>query len=800
MPILSFCRFNIALDCVCQKYSPSKAIFCMQKQGILLGITIPMVATSLSAIEMPAEAPASATTAAAEPSEFADTVSLQEITVRANFLNQRTAPISLTTIQPADIRLHTTARNYVEMMQGTPGVYATASTGNYGDATLNMRGFKQENIAILLNGIPIQGLTSGSMYWNNWMGLQDATYAVQIQKGLGGSMLADCAMGGMVNIITRRSGFEPKGEVAFSTNAWGTTKTTANYSSGQLANGWSIDLSLAYVKGDGWVECSDVQTFSYMLNISKRLGEHNTLIFTALGSPEQHDQRNTELTDAEVSQFGRDYSKNWGYLRGQAYSIGRNHYYKPYFTLQHLMDGQRLTMKNSLYLAIADGGGRSTYSASGATPIIAHQTPDGHIDFDAVLRENSDGVSKNIILDYLSGHTQMGAITTADYALTDAWKLSAGLQYQYYDTWSKMEVLDMLGGEVFKLYGSDYRLGDQIGSAYGRTTHHASGYVQGQYQSEALTANLGVSAFNGNYQRHNDLTGETSDWATGWGYSVKGGIFVPMPVGKGGLYVNAGYNSRLPYASTYLASSDLKITNDIINEKNLMAELGYRTSWAGGGLDASAYIASWRDRTLSVSIQNRTNQAKENFLVTGLDALHMGIEVSAHHQLTHWLRAKVYAMLASWRWQGDGDAHVYDKYTNEDLGGYTIYCDGLHVGDAPQTQLGAQLQARLPYGLQATLGWQCNARMYADFEPKNRTDKNDVADSYRIPSYHLIDANLSWERSFGRTSLQVFVSGTNLTDTHYIERATDGRGHDLQSLTGYWGMARTLSGGLRLGF
>ena len=412
-------------------------------------------------------------------------INLQEVTVSAHFVKANQTPLNLSTITPADIRLHQTAPNYLEMFQGLPGVYATASTGSYGDATLNMRGFKQDNISILLNGIPIQGLTSGSMYWNNWMGLADATYSVQIQKGLGASMLADCAMGGMVNIVTRTASELPVIDFGMSTTEYGTTKGTFGYSSGMLKNGWTVDLNLAYVKGAGYVEKTDIETFSYMLSVSKILNPFNTLIFTALGSPEKHDQRNTELTAAEVDKYGRDYSKNWGYYNGKQYSIGHNHYFKPYFTLQHLMDGERFSMKNSLYLAIADGGGSSTYNnyKSGVPAIINHQTSDGHIDFDAIVAENkSDSISKNVMIDYLSGHTQFGAIASGDYKITDSWKASAGLQYQYFDTWSKMTILDMLGGDVFidPSTGASLTLGDYVGSRYGRTTHHISGFVQGR--------------------------------------------------------------------------------------------------------------------------------------------------------------------------------------------------------------------------------------------------------------------------------------------------------------------------------
>ena len=782
----------------------------MKKKSIVaMGITIlPIVANANNSIDAEKVASNSnypETEVANLEAQVDSAISLQEVTVNAHFVKTNETPLNLSSITPADIRLHQTAPNYLQMFQGIPGVYATPSTGSYGDATLNMRGFKQENISVMLNGLPIQGLTSGSMYWSNWMGLADATYAVQVQKGLGGSMLADCAMGGMVNIVTKRSGLTPHTDFALSTTQWGTTKGTLGFSSGHFGNGWSVDANIAYVKGDGYVECTDVQTFSYMLSVSKILNETNTLIFTALGSPEKHDQRNTELSKEEVDKYGRDYSKNWGYYNGEKYSIGHNHYFKPYFTLQHLMSGERLQMKNALYFAIADGGGSSTYNnyKSGIPSIINHQTPDGHIDFDAVIAENkADGVSKNVIIDYLSGHTQLGAITSADWIFNDRCKASAGLQYQYYDTWSKMVILDMLGGDTFTdpSTKASLKLGDYVGSRYGRTTHHASAFLQGHYSSDAVKANIGASIFNGNYQRQNNATGEKSKWAHGWGASVKGGILWNVSANHA-LYLNAGYNSRLPYAGVYLASSDLSITNDITNETNLMAEAGWRPKWKNGGMELSAYIASWRNKTLTVSAVKQANAAAEKFQIKGLNALHMGVELNAYQQVLPWLKATAYAMVGSWKWKNSGSAITYDSYSGETLKETVISCDGLHVGDAPQTQVGATVDAKLPKGFYAHIGWQFNARMYAAFEPSSRTGVEDTADSYEFPSYSLVDATAGWEGIIAKSlRLNLFATARNLLDAKYIERGTDGKTHDIDSFQGYWGAARTVSFGMRLSF
>lgn len=740
-------------------------------------------------------------------------ITLQEVSVSVNFSKEETTPLNLTTITPRDIRLHAAAPNYVEMMQGVPGVYATSTTGNYGDAALNMRGFKQDNIGIMLNGIPIQGLTSGSMYWSNWMGLADATYAVQIQKGIGGSMLADTSMGGLVNIITRTGMENANGSFGLTTTEHGLTKGVLNYSTGRLNGNWNVALMLSYTKGHGFVEVSDIETLSYMLSVSKKLNNANTLIFTALGSPEEHDQRNTELSADEVSRYGRGYSKNWGYLYGKKYSIGRNHYHKPYFTLQHLLDGERFSMKNSLYMAIADGGGRSTYGKYGAKSIIAHQTTDGHIDFNSVIAENSNNataegnVSNNIMIDYLSGHTQAGAIVSGDYKLTDETTLSAGAQYQYYDTWSKMKVLDLLGGDYWydTTTKKNVGIGDYTGARYGRTTHHASAFVQGKYNNRHVSATLGAAVFNGNYRRHNDITNEKSAWAHGWGGSIKTGVLyhVMRPTNARpsvDVFANMGYSNRLPYAGIYLASSNLSITKDVTNEKNILGEAGIRTSWNGGGLEASAYIASWKDKTLTVSLAKRANEATEKYQIAGLNALHKGVELSVHQNVANWLKLQAYAMLASWKWKSDGDAIIYDSYSGKSLKKYSIHSNGLHVGDAPQTQFGAQADIRPYKGFYLNANWQHNARMYADFEPSSRTSAT-AQDAYKLPSYDLADLTFGWEGQLsGNVRLNLFARCNNLFDATYIERGTDGASHDLASFRGYWGAPRTVTLGTRVTF
>ena len=102
-------------------------------------------------------------------------IALDGSSISASIANAAISSLRLTDINQDKLRENAPGRTFPEMIRNIPGVYSTSETGSFGDAKINIRGFKQENISVLLNGIPISGLTSGSMYWNNWMGLSDAT-------------------------------------------------------------------------------------------------------------------------------------------------------------------------------------------------------------------------------------------------------------------------------------------------------------------------------------------------------------------------------------------------------------------------------------------------------------------------------------------------------------------------------------------------------------------------------------------------------------------------------------------------
>lgn len=762
------------------------------------------------------------------------TLSISEATIVSNFGNEKKSPIRLTTINNSTIKQRAVAKSYPEMLKEIPGLYATSENGSFGDAKVNIRGFKQENISILLNGIPISGQTSGNMYWNNWMGLADATFAIQVQKGIGRSMLSDNSVGGTINIITTPANEEFHVDLGLYGTQYGSQKGYININSGELGNGWSVNFLASYLGGKGYVKQTNVSAFSYMLNIHKTINSHNSLTFIALGSPEKHDQRNSRLSKDEVDKYGLKYNKNWGYLNGKAFNLSRNNYFKPYFTLQHLFSNGRWSMKNSLYLALANGGGRWNESTREAKRMNCIFNNEGLIDFNSILNDNEqinnngktgkEGGAAHILTKFMAGHVQIGGITSATYNVNQ-WKFTGGLHYQRYSTWAKEKITDLLGGnywwednnakdlgnenisnninsndEIFKK-----NVGDYIRTHNGKVTNHFTFFTQADWENEKWHINLGLSAIGAINQRWDKFNyskeeGIWSDKVHGTGFSSKAGILF-KPSEASTIYANGGAYSRLPYPSAWFSSGNNKVTGNVKNEKNYLGEIGYRYTQDRIGVEINGYYSYWKNKTLMSNKYKQTSGDDRKFMINGLNALHYGVELDVFWRPAWWVKLSGFSSVGNWKWKNDVTAKIYDEYEDKQIGSANVYTKNLHVGDAPQTQIGAAAELKFLNDFQFKIDWSYNDRMYADFNPAKRTNPEDRAESWKTPSWNLVNAHLSWTKKLKMNHVvSIFIEGNNLLDAKYIERGKDGKNHDEAGFRGFWGFGRNFSFGTRFKF
>jgi len=165
-------------------------------------------------------------------------------------------------------------------LKSTPGVYATKSGGGFGDGRINMRGFNSENVAVMINGVPVNDMENGRVYWSNWAGLSDVTSAMQVQRGLGASKVAVPSIGGTINILSKTSDVRKGGNVMASTGNDGYQKYGFTLSTGLMDNDVAATVSFASTTGEGYVDGTQFKGYNYFVNFSKELNDNHKLSFT----------------------------------------------------------------------------------------------------------------------------------------------------------------------------------------------------------------------------------------------------------------------------------------------------------------------------------------------------------------------------------------------------------------------------------------------------------------------------------------------------------------------------------------
>ena len=136
-----------------------------------------------------------------EPVESLDTM---VVTATRSSQNEITTPASIVIITAAEIR-ESGADNIVEILRNQGGIQISDLYGDGSRATISMRGFggnAQANTLILVDGRRLNNADLGNPDLNS-VALKDVE-RIEIMRGSAGVLYGDQAVGGVINIITRR--------------------------------------------------------------------------------------------------------------------------------------------------------------------------------------------------------------------------------------------------------------------------------------------------------------------------------------------------------------------------------------------------------------------------------------------------------------------------------------------------------------------------------------------------------------------------------------------------------------------
>ncbi|AND64139.1 TonB-dependent receptor [Flavobacterium covae] len=761
---------------------------------------------------------------------------LGEVVIKSTVVDvakDRKTPVAVSTIKAAEIREKLGTKEFPEILATTPSVYATKSGGGYGDSRVNIRGFDQKNIAVMINGVPVNDMENGSVFWSNWAGLSDVTTAMQVQRGLGSSKLAISSVGGTINVVTRTSDAKRGGTLSATIANNDHIKTLASYSTGKLENGLSASVLLSSTQGNGYVNGTKYFGQNYFIGLGYDINEKNSLQFTFTGAPQWHNQRSFANTIADYIKYGSNgepnikYNSDWGYLNGQEYSWATNYYHKPVASLNYDFKFNDKVKLSSVFYGSWGRGGLTGFT--GKTP-VTFKTASGLVPFNDFVAFNrgeyvaSRGESVTPITGaqiaptsnglYLTdrttgftrraninSHDWYGAIINLNTKLSKTLTLDFGVDARTYIGYHFRNVVDLLGADGFKDnrdINNPNRILFQTYSAkpsfnpwsnvknQERIEYNNDGHVrwygaftQLEYSNDRFTAFFQGAVSQQGFKRVDTFTYKESDplYSTNYknliGGNVKGGVNFNINE-KMNVFVNSGYYSKQPFFNAVYPNNLSVLAGNLINEKILGLEGGYGFKSSVFNANLNVYYTSWKDRFQRQSDSDVTNVGGYyNF--SGIQQVHKGIELEANIKPTDNFTINLMGSIGDWRYKNNVTSDRFDANNNQISGGKpeTLYLDNLKVGDVAQTTASAGVTYEIFKGLKVDATYLYVDKLYASIDPtkfKEAVNKGTL----QLPSYGLLDAGFSFKTYRVKESNDYFnfrVNLNNVLNTVYISES-----------------------------
>ena len=736
-------------------------------------------------------------------------LTLGSLEVLADRAEPRKTPVAYSDVSKAQIQAQLGSRDLPLVLNVTPSVYSTVQGGGAGDARVNVRGFSQRNTAVMINGVPVNDMENGWVYWSNWDGLGDAATSIQLQRGLSAINLATPSIGGTLNVITDPSARNPGYNLKQEFGSGNFLKTTMTASTGPVGD-FALTASVARKTGDGIIDGTWTDAWSFYLASQYRMGDRNRLEFYALGAPQRHghnlyklniatlnrefaaslDDYDPAALDRFANEAGRFWNPNFNgvdpsYSGRQFTSTGpgngvfsrhsrnfinerENYFHKPQVNLNWYSNlGNGLTANTVAYYSGGKGGGTGTFGSLRWDYTYGQRFADWNATIDRNSGSNTG--SFGILRNSVNNQDTWGFITRLHKEFGGDLNTELGIDWRTATIEHYREVRDLLGGDYFNgcFRGnchSDFwteadanrGLGDKIHYHNENDVNWVGVHLQAEKSSPAGSF-YGMVGWSRNAYNFTDFFTKgpgdaplelTSGGLTG--YQIKGGAVRNMGP-EWSVYGNAGVVSKVPIFDGAIDDINGLLIDNPQNETFLSFETGTRFRSLGRrfSLDANLYFTQWNDRTARRFARDFFGEGDDAVIrMLGMDARHMGVELEAAFQPSDFMRFDGALSFGDWKHTDN----IQGSYSAEDRQSetldYTFFVKDLLVGDAPQFQMAYALSLFPSGGLYVRLQGKTFGKHYANFDPFSRTTDVDAGvQSWRPPGYSVFDFHVSYRLS-----------------------------------------------------
>ena len=446
-----------------------------------------------------------------------DAIAMSALEVLASRADE-TTPVAYTNVSKEEMEVRLGSQDIPMILNTTPSVYATQQGGGAGDARINVRGFNQRNVAVMINGVPQNDMENGWVYWSNWDGVGDATSSIQMQRGLSAVNLATPSIGGTMNIITDPAAMEKGGKFKQEVGEGGFLKSTITYNSGLINDKLAVSGAIVRKTGDGFIDGTWTDAWAYYLGSSYAISDDQRVELYAIGAPQRHGQNlykqniatysqelagdvdgydvsafadsakfeteagrffNQNVAPVDASYTGQQYWYMYGDKTTDRYSSNflnerENFFHKPLVNLNHFYDiSDELRLSSVAYWSGGSGGGTGTYGsvarfiAEGASDQDQswYKSSPWTWDWNGQIAKNSANVdsafsdtenrSTGILRNSINRQDTYGLISKLNYDVSDELEVQVGIDWRTAGIEHAREVRDLLGGDYYVDYADN---------------------------------------------------------------------------------------------------------------------------------------------------------------------------------------------------------------------------------------------------------------------------------------------------------------------------------------------------------
>lgn len=571
-----------------------------------------------------------------------------------------------------------------------------------------------------------------------------------------------------------------------STNRNYRNRIMATASTGLMKNNMAVTISGSHRWAEeGYVEGTFYDAWAYFLAVEKIFNEKHSLSLTAFAAPNKRGKQIGSSQEAYDASGDNYYNANWGYQNGEKRNARVANAQKPFVSLNHIWKfNEELKINSSVAYSFGRSGGTALnwYDAKDPRPNYYKYLPyynrltEGYVwenqqvDWDFFYFANGknlytlqdvDGVdgnditfmrSKYMVEDRRIDHDQIKANVLISYDLNEDLKLNGNVNYSWYKGRHYKVVDDLLGGDYWvdidqfaerdfsnpEIAQSDLnnpnRLtedGDVFGYDYDANIQKIGGFVKADYTMGNIDLYLGTELSNTSFFRTGNMrNGKFPEDSYGdsekqnfFNYGVSLGANYKIS-GRHIVYGNAKYLTRAPFFDNAYVSPRTRdfLVDGLTSETITSLDLNYvvRMPYLVGRI--SGYYTKFDDQVDVKSYFNDYEHSFVNYVMTGMDKKHIGVEIGLEGKITSELSVNAVAAIGQYTYDSRPDLTItVDNNASEIQGNDNkVYIKDFYVPGTPQQAYSLGIKYNSPKFWWLELNGSYFDDIYLDFHPGRR--------------------------------------------------------------------------------